>query len=206
MARKSSLFSDGVALPHCPRPGVLVYLEDWDAISGSTTLEQRGILMDAVVSYVRYGEVPDFNADLCLRMAWGFISPKLDRDQEDYNLGTWTRRYNAYKRNEEEPLGADQWLRAVTGRNGPLQYEYESETVSDSESVNGPEPVSEPGHKSVSASVSEAGAGAGEGIAGGGNGGPPPPPLPPQTWGETTADFDYEQERQKRMRMLAGYQ
>ena len=203
MARKSGLFSDGVALPHCPRPGVLVYLEDWDAISGSTTLEQRGILMDAVVSYVRYGEVPDFNADLCLRMAWGFISPKLDRDQEDYNLGTWTRRYNAYKRNEEEPLGADQWLRAVTGRDGPLQYEYKSESVSDSESVNGPEPVSEPGHKSVSASVSEAGAGAGEGITGRGTGEPPPPP--PQTWRGPMTDLEFEKERERRMRMLMEY-
>ena len=210
MAKKSSLFSEDVILPHCQRPGVIVYLEDWDAVSRATTQEQRGLLMDAVISYVRYGEVPDFSTDPCLSLAWGFLSPKLDRDQDDYDLGIWTRRYNAYKRNEKEPLEADQWLRAVTGRNGPSQYEYEYESVSESANGNEYESGNESANEKVSASEAGDGdgGGKGKGIAGKGQGEPSPPP-PPLAWGtkfEPMTNNDFERQRRERMQAVAGYQ
>lgn len=183
MARKSSLFSEELTLPHCPRPGFLVYLEDWEAVIQATTPDQRGQLIDSIFYYVRYGEVPDFSTDPCLSLAWGFLAPKLDRDQETYNANTWKNRYNAYKRGQENPLEPDKWFRQVTSGDQWLLSESVSET--ETESGNKSESVSE--NESVSASEAGDGEGTGKGIMGEG-------------------EPSFEEERARKIRMLTEYQ
>jgi len=129
--KKDRLFSDIASLPHCDRPGMILYLDDWEALRQGTTTEERAQLVDAMAEYVRHGSLPDFDGSPALRLSWGFLYPKLIRDQQDYNYTVWKNRYSAYKRDQETPLGPDQWLRVVTTGNlsEPKEKETETETA-----------------------------------------------------------------------------
>lgn len=126
--KKDRLFSDIASLPHCDRPGMILYLDDWEALRQGTTTEERAWLVDAMAEYVRHGSLPDFDGSPALRLSWGFLFPKLVRDQQDYNYTVWKNRYAAYKRDQENPLGPDQWLRLVTTGDLSEPKEKENET------------------------------------------------------------------------------
>lgn len=111
--KKEKLFS--CELPRVQRPGAVLYVEDYRAIqNGGTTAEQRGRLVDALIDYVELDQAPDFNGDMTLAMAWGFISQKANRDQEAYTEEAWQNRYHGYagplKRDKKEYLSPDEWL------------------------------------------------------------------------------------------------
>ena len=137
--RKNRLFSDIASLPHCDRPGMILYLDDWEALRQGTTTEERARLVDAMAEYVRHGSLPDFDGSPALSLSWGFLFPKLVRDQQDYNYTVWKNRYAAYKRDQEKPLGPDQWLRLVTtgDLSGPKGKEEENEIQTETASEKG---------------------------------------------------------------------
>ena len=145
MAKKNQLFSEESIkiMPHCQKPGALVYCEDWAAVKGATTTEQRGQLIDAVMEYTQYGVLPDFEKEPVLKMGWGFLLPKLNRDQQGYNYTVYKNRYSAYKRDQEKPLEPDQWLQVVTSGD---QWELTgTKTVTGTETVTEAEKGKETG-------------------------------------------------------------
>ena len=54
----------------------------------------KGRLLDAILEYGERGTIPEF--DGMLAMAWGFIQPKLDRDEESYENAKLQRQYAAF--------------------------------------------------------------------------------------------------------------
>lgn len=92
------------------RPGVMIYFDIRPNLK-LLTLEQRGILFDAILEYGELGVVPEL--DGILAMAWGFIQPRIDKDAERYNNQVSQRKYATYcrekKRVNEEPLPFDDW-------------------------------------------------------------------------------------------------
>lgn len=44
---------------------------------------EKAALLDAILDYSEFGTVPDFGSGK-LGVAWGFLRPKLDRDEEAY--------------------------------------------------------------------------------------------------------------------------
>ena len=120
MGRRDKLFPDSIELPHCPKSGVLLYVEDWDAIRDTTTPEQRAIFVDAMVDFVHFGLLPNFDTEPILRVCWGFVHQKLIRDQIDYNYTVWKNRYTAYKRGfkeESDALSAEEWIEKELKKN-----------------------------------------------------------------------------------------
>lgn len=93
------------------RPGVMIYFDIRPNLK-LLTLEQRGILFDAILEYGELGIVPDL--DGILAMAWGFIQPRIDKDGERYSRQIAQRQYATYcrekKRSNEEPLSFDAWM------------------------------------------------------------------------------------------------
>ena len=65
------------------------------------TDEQRGRLLIALMNFGEYGEIPDFNNDGMLQMAFSFISAQLERDNEKYSETCKKRAENIKKRWEK---------------------------------------------------------------------------------------------------------
>lgn len=93
------------------RPGVMIYFDIRPNLK-LLTLEQRGILFDAILEYGELGVEPDLEG--ILAMAWGFIKPRIDKDGERYSRQIAQRQYATYcrekKRSNEEPLSFDAWM------------------------------------------------------------------------------------------------
>lgn len=109
------------------RPGVMIYFDIRPNLK-LLTLEQRGILFDAILEYGELGTVPEL--DGILAMAWGFIQPRIDKDGERYNHQIAQRKYATYcrekKRFNEEPLSFDAWMRSKDDDSyRPMSEDYE---------------------------------------------------------------------------------
>lgn len=63
------------------RPGVMVYFDLRTSLK-RFSLEEKGILFDAILSYAEDGDVPVFSGSL--EVAWDFIQPRIDADAERY--------------------------------------------------------------------------------------------------------------------------
>lgn len=95
-----------------PRPGVLMYFDVMPLLK-FLTLEQKGMLLDAILFYGQDHSIPDFGGDEKLGMIWGLIAPRIDLDGEAYNMKIEQKRYAAFcrerKRYCETPPSFDEW-------------------------------------------------------------------------------------------------
>ena len=85
------------------RPGVMLYFDLRPCLK-RLSLQEKGLLFEAVMDYAQYGEVPLL--DGMAGIAWDFIQPRIDRDAERYEEVSERRRQAAKKRwdkQEEEP-------------------------------------------------------------------------------------------------------
>lgn len=75
------------------RPGMMIYFDMLGPISVLTNTE-RGKLLTAMLEYGKEGKTPDFRGKLAL--AWGFVQPKIDRDEESYDSCVLKRKYASF--------------------------------------------------------------------------------------------------------------
>lgn len=133
------------------RPGIMLYFDIRQPLKVLPDAD-KGRLLDAILEYGEHGTVPEFDGMLAL--AWGFIQPKLDRDEESYENAKVQRRYAAFckrRANANLPkIPFDEWLnmdnderkRAATEHNEPLRAvdfvngRYPTTTASASASAN----------------------------------------------------------------------
>lgn len=64
------------------RPGVMVYFDLRPCLK-RLSYEQKGRLLDAILTYGEDGYIPEFS-DSALSVAWDFIQPKIDADGKRY--------------------------------------------------------------------------------------------------------------------------
>ena len=64
------------------KPGVMIYFEVRPCLT-QMSIEEKGRLFDAILSYAEDGEVPDFDDRLLI--AWSFIRQRIDFDQAKYD-------------------------------------------------------------------------------------------------------------------------
>lgn len=69
-------------MPNGKRPGVILYFTLRSGIN-SLSLEEKGMLLDAIFSYGEDGIAPAFN-NPALSIVWGFVQPLLDADEKRY--------------------------------------------------------------------------------------------------------------------------
>lgn len=75
------------------RPGIMLYFDILEPIKVLPDAD-KGRLLVAMLEYGRFGTVPEFDGMLAL--AWGFVRPKLDRDEEAYENSKVQRKYAAF--------------------------------------------------------------------------------------------------------------
>lgn len=74
------------------RPGVMFYFDIRPCIR-RLSLEEKGLLFEAILDYGEYGEVP--SVDGAWGIAWDFIQPKIDKDGEQYESKVKQKQYAA---------------------------------------------------------------------------------------------------------------
>ena len=75
------------------RPGIMLYFDILEPIKVLPDAD-KGRLLVAMLEYGQFGTVPEFDGMLAL--AWGFVRPKLDRDEEAYENSKVQRKYAAF--------------------------------------------------------------------------------------------------------------
>lgn len=71
----------------------MLYFDILEPIQLRTDTE-RGKLLTAMLEYGKEGTLPNFRGRLAL--AWGFVQPKLDRDEDSYDAAVQQRKYAAF--------------------------------------------------------------------------------------------------------------
>lgn len=112
------------------RPGIMLYFDILEPIRVLPDAD-KGRLLVAMLEYGQSGIVPEFDGMLAL--AWGFVKPKIDRDEESYEDAKIQRKYAAFcKRRTALNLPKvpfEEWMnmdneerqRAVASVNEPLR-------------------------------------------------------------------------------------
>lgn len=99
------------------RPGIMLYFDILEPIKVLPDAD-KGRLLVAMLEYGQSGTVPEFDGMLAL--AWGFVKPKIDKDEAEYNLSVLRRQYATVcrerKKKGEPEITFDEWLR--TNSNG----------------------------------------------------------------------------------------
>ena len=102
------------------KPGVMLYFELRPSLRRLSSRE-RLALYDAIMDYGEWGVVPDFTGKLAV--AWDFVQPKLDRDDDNYARKSQVRRYAVYIRESKKdgmlPLPYEQWLASLPETSQP---------------------------------------------------------------------------------------
>ena len=75
------------------KPGIMLYFDMSEPLKFLSDAEKGKLLM-AALEYGQYGTAPAF--DGVLAVAWGFVKPKLDRDNEAYDETKLQRQYAAF--------------------------------------------------------------------------------------------------------------
>lgn len=75
------------------KPGIMLYFDILDPIRVLPDAD-KGRLLVAMLEYGQSGKVPQFDGMLAL--AWGFVQPNLDRDDEAYQNSVMQRKYAAF--------------------------------------------------------------------------------------------------------------
>ena len=94
------------------RPGIMLYFDILEPIKVLPDAD-KGRLLVAMLEYGQSGKVPTFDGMLAL--AWGFVRPKIDKDEDEYNLSVLRRQYattcRERKRKGEPDITFDEWLK-----------------------------------------------------------------------------------------------
>ena len=94
------------------RPGIMLYFDILEPIR-VLPHEDIGRLLLAMLEYGKEGIIPEFDGMLAL--AWGFVKPKIDKDEEEYNLSVLRRQYATVcrerKKKGEPEITFDEWLK-----------------------------------------------------------------------------------------------
>lgn len=92
------------------KPGVMIYFDMRESIQELTD-DEKGRLLVAILEYGELGVIPEFTG--ILKAVWGFIRPKLDRDNRAYEDTVAKRKYAAYckkqRKSEFPELPFDEW-------------------------------------------------------------------------------------------------
>jgi len=95
-------------------PGIMIYFDIMPALV-QLSLEEQGCLFQSILDYGRDGVIPAFDGGLAI--AWAFIQPKIDHDQETYRKKVEDAHYATYcresRRHGEKPLSRLDWLSSV---------------------------------------------------------------------------------------------
>lgn len=75
------------------RPGIMIYFDMLGPIRVLPDAE-KGLLLVAMLEYGQSGKLPQFDGMLAL--AWEFVKPKIDRDEESYADSVLQRQYAAF--------------------------------------------------------------------------------------------------------------
>ena len=112
------------------RPGIMLYFDILEPIRVLPDAD-KGRLLVAMLEYGQTGIVPDF--DGLLALAWGFVKPKIDRDNEEYNRSVLRRQYATFcrerKRKGEPDITFDEWLKS----NGIIDNQWSSLVINDNQ-------------------------------------------------------------------------
>lgn len=94
------------------RPGIMLYFDILEPIKVLPDAD-KGRLLVAMLEYGKNGTAPSFDGMLAL--AWGFVQPKIDRDNEEYNRSVLRRQYatacRERRRKGEPEITFDEWVR-----------------------------------------------------------------------------------------------
>lgn len=103
------------------RPGIMLYFDILEPIRVLPDSD-KGRLLVAMLEYGQDGIVPEFDGMLAL--AWGFVKPKLDRDNEEYKRSVLRRQYATVcrerKRKGEPEISFEEWVRTNNHHAAPL--------------------------------------------------------------------------------------
>ena len=103
------------------RPGIMLYFDILEPIRVLPDSD-KGKLLVAMLKYGRDGIVPEFDGMLAL--AWGFVRPKLDKDQEEYNRTVLKRMYATAcrdrKKKGEEDISFEDWLMTIDNQSNHM--------------------------------------------------------------------------------------
>lgn len=95
------------------RPGIMLYFDILEPIRVLPDAD-KGRLLVAMLEYGKSGKEPQFDGDLGLTLAWGFVKPKIDKDSEEYNKTVLKRQYATFcrdrKRKGEMEISFEEWL------------------------------------------------------------------------------------------------
>ena len=98
------------------RPGIMLYFDILEPIRVLPDAD-KGRLLVAMLEYGQRGTLPQFDGDLGLTLAWGFVKPKIDKDSEEYNKTVLKRQYATFcrdrKKKGEPEISFDEWLMTV---------------------------------------------------------------------------------------------
>ncbi len=103
------------------RPGIMLYFDILEPIRVLPDSD-KGRLLVAMLEYGQDGIVPKFDGMLAL--AWGFVKPKIDRDNEEYKRSVLRRQYATVcrerKRKGEPEISFEEWVRTNNHHDAPL--------------------------------------------------------------------------------------
>ena len=98
------------------RPGIMLYFDILEPIRALPDSD-KGRLLVAILEYGQSGKVPQFNGELGLTLAWGFVKPKIDKDSEEYNKTVLKRQFATFcrdrKKKGEPDITFEEWLMTI---------------------------------------------------------------------------------------------
>ena len=93
------------------KPGVMIYF-DVIPVFAYLSIEEKGMLFEAILNYAKYGELPELSEKLMV--IWPLIQQRLDFDESRYQVTVLKRKYAAYarweKQNDRQPIPYSQWV------------------------------------------------------------------------------------------------
>ena len=103
------------------RPGIMLYFDILEPIKVLPDAD-KGKLLVAMLEYGQTGKVPVFDGMLAL--AWGFVKPKIDKDEEEYNQSVLRRQYattcRERKKKGEPDISFEEWLKTIDNQNNHM--------------------------------------------------------------------------------------
>jgi hypothetical protein len=100
------------------RPGIMLYFDILEPIKVLPDAD-KGRLLVAMLEYGQTGVVPVFEGMLAL--AWGFVKPKIDKDEAEYNMSVLRRQYattcRERKKKGEPDITFEEWLKTIDSQN-----------------------------------------------------------------------------------------
>ena len=110
------------------RPGIMLYFDILEPIKVLPDAD-KGRLLVAMLEYGKNGTVPVFDGMLAL--AWGFVKPKIDKDEAEYNMSVLRRQFattcRERKKKGEPDITFDEWMKTI----GVGEYQRSSMMIND---------------------------------------------------------------------------